>query len=354
MSRRPAWHGARNFARTDVDGEGERRRPRLLAISGAEATRKSLSSLTAEHAILQEQLDVLSEERDAAHAALAREQASAARRRRAHEDGLASARAAADEARASVCGLEAELHAEALRREEAERVAAARETQLGVLQGTLAALESQQLELQAAVDERRDASRTLQLQHLKARQAGDRDVAAAAVERRAERARAAREAEGLRDQLAAAEAELHRERAARRAGAERAATEEAAAAEERAARAARAAAAERAALVERARAAEERAATAEAAAAEAAAAEARAAAAQKAAAKAERAAAERDAARERATQRGGGAAWRAGGGGGGAAARTGGAARRGRGGGGRPAGDPRVGAHGERERGGAR
>ena len=123
------------------------------SLSG-EATRKSLSSLTAEHAILQEQLDVLSEERDAAHAALAREQASAARRRRAHEDGLASARAAADEARASVCGLEAELHAEALRREEAERVAAARETQLGVLQGTLAALESQQLELQAAVDER--------------------------------------------------------------------------------------------------------------------------------------------------------------------------------------------------------
>ena len=91
--------------------------------SSSEATRKSLSSLTAEHAILQEQLDVLSEERDAAHAALAREQASAARRRRAHEDGLSSARAAADEARASVCGLEAELHAEALRREEAERVA---------------------------------------------------------------------------------------------------------------------------------------------------------------------------------------------------------------------------------------
>ena len=103
--------------------------------SSSEATRKSLSSLTAEHAILQEQLDVLAEERDAAHAALAREQASAARRRRAHEDGLSSARAAADEARASVCGLEAELHAEALRREEAERVAAARETQLGVLQG---------------------------------------------------------------------------------------------------------------------------------------------------------------------------------------------------------------------------
>ena len=88
-----------------------------------DATRKSLSSLTAEHAILQEQLDVLAEERDAAHAALAREQASAARRRRAHEDGLASARAAADEARASVCGLEAELHAEALRREENNEVA---------------------------------------------------------------------------------------------------------------------------------------------------------------------------------------------------------------------------------------
>ena len=147
--------------------------------SGAEATRNSMSSLTAEHAILQEQLDVLSEERDAAHAALAREQASAARRRRAHEDGLSSARAAADEARASVCGLEAELHAEALRREEAERVAAARETQLGVLQGTLAALESQQLELQAAVDERRRHVAVARLARLQVLQLeGARGVAA--------------------------------------------------------------------------------------------------------------------------------------------------------------------------------
>mgnify|MGYP003316720037 CR=1 FL=1 len=38
------------------------------SISGVEATRKSLSALTAEHVILQEQLDVLAEERDAAAA----------------------------------------------------------------------------------------------------------------------------------------------------------------------------------------------------------------------------------------------------------------------------------------------
>ena len=86
-----------------------------------------------------------------------------------------------------------------------------------MLQGTLAALESQ-LELQAAVDERRDASRTLQLQHL-TRQAGD-DVAAAAVGAGRRRARGAR-AEGYATSWRRANFASGRARA----GAERAATE---------------------------------------------------------------------------------------------------------------------------------
>ena len=161
-------------------------------------------------------LGVAAEDRDVARAARAREQTVGVRTRRALNDGLSTARTAAGETYASACGLEAELHAEAFRREEAEHVAAACET-LGVLQGTLATIESQPLAPQSAVGAGPEAdreARTLQLHHVRAHEAADRGAAAVAADRRAERDR---EAERRRDELALSEAAPQRERAVRRA-----------------------------------------------------------------------------------------------------------------------------------------